>query len=34
LRAIAEDIISMAKGAELLGGDLVALRRELQEVVG
>ncbi|MCC7375766.1 MAG: helix-turn-helix domain-containing protein [Verrucomicrobiales bacterium] len=33
-RAIAEDIISMAKGAELLGVDLVALRRELQEVVG
>jgi len=34
LRAVAEDIISLAKGAELLGIDLVTLRREFQEVVG
>lgn len=34
LRAVAEDVISRAKGAELLGVDLAALRRELQEVLG
>ena len=34
LRAVAEDIISIAKGAELLGVDLAAMRRDLQEVLG
>ncbi len=34
LRAVAEDIISCAKGAELFGVDLAALPRELHEVLG